>query len=199
MTHPSVEHFARAMQFKGLAPCPQDGRWEIPTDSDICTEVETIALVFGFVRALRPRLVVETGCNMGCVTKAILFALQANDPHATEPVSAVCTCDVDINCVNVVRLLADQHVKVGGGTNLYCFQGTGLEVLQRHPGADLYWIDSSDESRMAELHWLREHGKKGAVVLTHDTNLIGHVTEVHRTLPNWVLLPGPRGLGIATL
>jgi len=184
--HPSVEQFKQAMDFKGLAPCPQDGRWEIPTDSDICTEVETLQLLFGFVRALRPKVVVETGCNVGCASEVICAALQANGD------GLLWTCDVEPNFVDATQR---RHMP-------RCFASLqeGLQLVKRAcANADLYWIDSSDSSRMAELHWLREHGKKGAVVLTHDTNLIGHVTEVHRTLPNWVLLPGPRGLGIATL
>jgi len=188
MTHPSVEHFTRAMQFKGLAPCPQDGRWEIPTDSDICTEVETLQLLFGFVRTLKPKVVVETGCNVGCASLAICEALKANGNEGI-----LYTCDIEPE--NLIATFK----RVNNPARIVHFNRDGLEMVKMFSNADLYWIDSSDSSRMAELHWLREHGKKGAVVLTHDTNLIGHVTEVHRTLPQWVLLPGPRGLGIATL
>lgn len=188
MTHPSVEHFTRAMQFKGLAPCPQDSRWEIPTDSDICTEVETLQLLFGMVRMLRPTLVVETGCNVGCASAVICSALDANNNGTLH------TCDIEEN--NIL----DTFQRVTNKSRLLYYLCDGLELVKTWcEDADLYWIDSSDGSRMAELHWIRDHGKRGAVVLTHDTNLIGHVTEVHRTLPNWVLLPGPRGLGIATL
>ena len=187
MTHPSVEHFTRAMQFKGLAPCPQDSRWEIPTDSDICTEVETLQLLFGFVRTLKPKVVVETGCNVGCASSVICEALKANRNGGI-----LHTCDIEFNNCRATMQRCPGVADV--------WEGDGLALVKTFaPLADLYWIDSSDSSRMAELHWLREHGKRGAVVLTHDTNLIGHVTEVHRTLPQWVLLPGPRGLGIATL
>ena len=186
MIHPSVEQFTRAMEFKGLAPCPQDSRWEIPTDSDICTEVETLQLLFGFVRTLKPNVVVETGCNVGCASAVIAYALKANDN------GILYTCDTEIANVNATINR--------GLPRCWTTCADGLDLVKNHvTTADLYWIDSSDSSRMAELHWIRDHGKKGAVVLTHDTNLIGHVTEVHRTLPNWVLLPGPRGLGIATL
>lgn len=187
MIHPSVEHFTRAMEFKGLAPCPQDDRWEIPTDSDICTEVETLQLLFGFVRTLKPKVVVETGCNVGCASKVICEALEANGS------GVLYTCDIDD------ALMQEAQIRCGAGGRILATACDGLDLVKMVAQADLYWIDSSDSSRMAELHWIREHGKRGAVVLTHDTNLIGHVTEVHRTLPNWVLLPGPRGLGIATL
>lgn len=187
MIHPSVAQFTRCMEFKGLAPCPQDGRWEIPTDSDICTEVETLQLLFGFVRTLKPAIVVETGCNMGCASKVICEALCANKNGGI-----LYTCDIEPQYTRIARERCMGIADV--------WDSNGLSLIKTFaPLADLYWIDSSDGSRMAELHWIRDHGKKGAVVLTHDTNLIGHVTEVHRTLPNWVLLPGPRGLGIATL
>jgi len=184
--HPSVEYFKQAMDFKGLVPCPQDGRWEIPTDSDICTEVETLQLLFGFVRALRPKVVVETGCNVGCASKVICSALEANGDGGL-----LWTCDIEPS-----NITATQQRRL---SNCVILELDGLELVKTCRDVDLYWIDSSDGSRMAELHWIKANGKKGAVVLTHDTNLIGHVTEVHRTLPNWVLLPGPRGLGIATL
>lgn len=193
MIHPSVEQFKAAMEFKGLAPCPQDGRWEIPTDSDICTEVETLQLLFGMVRTIRPKVVVETGCNVGCAAAVIVAALVANGTPYPEGV--LYSCDIEEAAVVAA------YERLGHPIERWLItKEDGLELIKRHAHeADLYWIDSSDSSRMAELHWIRDHGKKGAVVLTHDTNLIGHVTEVHRTLPNWVLLPGPRGLGIATL
>src|SRR5580765_820054 len=188
MIHKSVEHFTRAMEFKGLAPCPQDGRWDIPTDSDICTEIETLQLLFGMVRMLKPKVVVETGCNVGCASKVIVSALEANNDSGV-----LYTCDIDGDNLDAA------YQRVNNSAKLCHFLIDGLELVKMFSDADLYWIDSSDSSRMAELHWIRDHGKRGAVVLTHDTNLIGHVTEVHRTLPSWVLLPGPRGLGIATL
>src|SRR5262249_28040216 len=88
VVHKSTEAFRRAMTFAGVAECPGDGRWEIPTDSDICTEVETIALAFGFVRMRRPAIVVETGCNVGCVSRAIGEALLVNGS------GLLFTCDV---------------------------------------------------------------------------------------------------------
>lgn len=184
MIHESTKQFEKAMTFVGLAPCPQDGRWLIPTDSDICTEIETVALVFGFVRALKPGLVVETGSNVGVVSQAIAQALAANG------FGMLYTCDTEQKFVEAAR------ERVGKRHAVYL--GTGLDLVQT-VSADLYWIDSSEASRVEELRWLREHGKKGAVVLAHDTSLIGCVADEVRKLPNWVLLPGPRGLGVATL
>lgn len=192
MKHPSIEQFSQAMEFKGLAPCPQDSRWEIPTDSDICTEVETLQLLFGFVRALRPKVVVETGCNVGCASKVICEALEANGGDGF-----LYTCDVEPSFTSATW---ERCKPTGGPWRIDVWQDSGLELVQRFAAdADLYWIDSSDSSRMEELRWLKEHGKKGAVVLTHDTNLIAHVADVHKTLPQWVCLPGPRGVGVAVL
>jgi predicted O-methyltransferase YrrM len=185
MTHPSVEHFTRAMQFKGLAPCPQDGRWEIPTDSDICTEVETLALVFGFVRTLKPFTVVETGCNVGCMSQAISSALMANG------VGMLYTCDIETKFTDATRV-----------RELLCctvINCDGVSLVGSHPEADLYWIDSSEESCALELECIRLHGKPGAIVLVHDTSQMGYLTEVVRSFHKHVLIPGPRGLGVITL
>ena len=148
MIHPSVEQFKAAMEFKGLAPCPQDGRWEIPTDYDICTEVETLQLLFGFVRAIRPKVVVETGCNMGCASIVIQNALEANRE------GVLYTCDTEAACVLATRERCSNVL-------VYVTHEPGKQLVWAHTAeADLYWIDSSDDSSMAELHWIREHGKK---------------------------------------
>jgi len=184
--HSSTSHFIAAMQFEGLAPCPQDGRWLIPTDSDICTEIETLQLLFGFVRMLRPRVVIETGCNVGCASSVICEALKANGDQGQ-----LYTCDV------VPEFVEKARARCGWPANVSCC--TAMEMLDAIGLADLYWIDSSEDSRAAELEWLMRHGKKGAVVLVHDTNLMGHLAQLVRGFPNHVLLPGPRGLGVITL
>src|SRR5258708_5383520 len=86
------------MTHAGFVPCNEDKRYEVPTDSGICTEIETIALVFGFVRALRPKQVVETGCNVGCMSHAIAAALAANGDGGT-----LFTCDVERGFVEATR------------------------------------------------------------------------------------------------
>lgn len=201
MIHPSATQFALAMTFSGTSPCQEDSRYEVPGDSGISTEVETLALLFGFVRALRPKVVVETGCNVGCASRAILSALQANRQHAV-----VSTCDTDLACVLAVRQIAEIMVEVSQPGEpvicLLCFQGTGLEALTRRPNADLYFLDSSEQSRVEEMRWLKVHGKNGAVVLVHDVCFpgIGDALRAEvATFANHVILPGPRGLGVITL
>lgn len=184
MTHGSVAQFQQAMTFQGLAPCPQDGRWLIPTDSDICTEIETLQALFGFVRMLRPQVVVETGCNVGCAAKVICEALKANGE------GMLYTCDVVEDFC--------QRTRVATGGTAHVYDCPGLELVSLI-SADLYWIDSSEDSRSQELEYLRRHGKQGAVVLVHDTSLMGHLAQIVRSFPQHVLLPGPRGLGVITL
>jgi len=185
MIHESTKQFEKAMTFAGLTNCPQDGRWLIPTDSDICTEIETIALVFGFVRALRPKVVVETGCNVGCMAQAICEALTANGS------GMLFTCDIEPKFVEATRRR--------GLANCTAMELSGSELVSLYPDADLYFIDSSDESRMRELEWLRLYGKPETVVLVHDTNLYAHVADVVRRFPQHAFLPGPRGLGVIRL
>jgi len=184
--HPSVTQFTQAIDFKGLAGCPQDARWQIPTDSDICTEVETLQLLFGFVRMLRPKVVVETGCNVGMASRVICEALRANADGGI-----LYTCDVDASFV-----AATQMITAGIADVWHC---GGLALVQQFPDARLYWIDSSEDSRAQELEWLREHGKPGAIVLVHDTSLMGELARIVRSFPRHIILPGPRGLGGITL
>lgn len=188
MIHPSAEHFTSAMTHSGFAPCNEDSRFAVPGCSGICTEVETLALLFGFVRTLRPRVVVETGCNVGCAAQAICSALEANGGGQLH------TCDIEAAYVEATY----QHVAHKDRLLYYLYDG--LELVKTWAAdADMYFIDSSDSSRMAELKHLRDHGKPGAIVLVHDTSLYTQVRQVVETFPRYVILPGPRGLGVITL
>jgi predicted O-methyltransferase YrrM len=184
--HKSISNLTSALDCAGFTPCNEDKRYDVPSDSGICTEVETLTLLFGFVRALRPKLVVETGSNVGCASRVFVEALAANGDGGR-----LATCDIDEVFVERLR---ERY-----GHIAYCFTLGGLELVKAMPQADLYFLDSSDESRMAELEWLRLKGKPGAVVLVHDTALYLHVQQVVASFPRHLLLPGPRGLGVITL
>lgn len=193
MIHPSATQFTEAMTHAGFASCNEDRRYDVPGCSGICTEVETLALLFGFVRTLRPKVVVETGCNVGCASQVLVSALKANGGDGF-----LYTCDID----QVFTASVWSRCYNPGDTihRIDVWQCEGLKLVQEFAAnADLYFIDSSDESRMAELEHLRAHGKKGAVVLVHDTALYPHVRELVETFARHVVLPGPRGLGIITL
>src|SRR5262249_3734993 len=185
VVHKSTEAFKRAMTFSGVAECPGDGRWEIPTDSDICTEVETIALAFGFVRMRRPAIVVETGCNVGCMTRALAEALAVNGS------GLLFSCDIEKQFVAVAQATVPSNVTVT------C--ETGLELIRRIPDADLYWLDSAADTRVPEIEYLRTHGRKGTIILAHDTACYGDLNACVRSFERSVVLPGPRGLGVITL
>jgi len=188
MIHTSAVQFTEAMNHEGFLPCNEDKRYDVPGCSGICTEVETLALLFGFVRALQPKVVVETGCNVGCASQAICAALRANGE------GDLFTCDVEQAHVNRTNLHVTYMFR------LHSYAATGLELVTIYASsADMYFIDSSDESRMEELEYLRTHGKPGAVVLVHDTSLYLHVRQVVESFPRHVILPGPRGLGVITL
>lgn len=189
MIHSSAAQFTEAMTHTGFASCNEDKRYDVPGCSGICTEVETLALLFGFVRTLRPRVVIETGCNVGCASQAICSALEANGGDGV-----LHTCDIEQAHVESARA----HVADKSRLLFYCCSGVELVRLYAAE-TDLYFIDSSDESRMAELEYLRAHGKVGATVLVHDTSLYLHVRKVVEAFPKHVILPGPRGLGVITL
>lgn len=175
------------MSFTGLDHCPQDGRWLIPTDSPICTEIETLQLLFGLIRALRPAVVVETGSNVGCASQVISAALEANGEGGR-----LFTCDIDAAC------RAEAARRIGAYHEVHDSDGLTL-VQAMAPLADVYWIDSSEAGRLEEIDWIRQHGKAGAIVLVHDTSLMGELAQAVRAFPSHVVLPGPRGLGIVIL
>ena len=116
----------------------------------IGTEPETINMVRALVWALRPFLVVETGCDVGTMTREIGMVLKALGS------GRLITCDINKRSVNLTRERCQ-----GLPVEVRLCSGSDLPELGE---ADFVFIDSSYESRVKEMDNL----KVGALGVLHD-------------------------------
>lgn len=132
--------------------CPHPERWNAA--DGLATEFEVIELVAGFVRAIQPNLVVETGTHHGFTSQAIGQALQKNG-HGK-----LITLDYDGECCKIAR----ERCK-----------GLPVDVLYQNSlhwipteQVDFGWFDSEAIYRPQEI--LKYYPfLKGAIIGIHDT------------------------------
>lgn len=159
--------------------CPDPGRWT--AHDGMATEVEVLDLVGGFVRALQPDVVVETGTWRGFGAQAIGRALQANG-HG--------------HCwtLEIVPALALEAADRCDGLPVTCLVQPAQEFEPPGP-VDFAWFDSETDQRVAEFRHLRRWMHRRTVVGFHDT------APRHRYRPQLdalgiqlLDLPTPRGV-----
>lgn len=117
------------------------------------TEREIQDFLFGFVRALRPALVVETGCFKGVSTRALGQAVEANGT------GRVVTCDIFLDHVT-----ATQRATANLPVEVWACRGIELPELKR---ADFVFCDSDYRARHDEVMAT----KPGAIIVLHDTRI----------------------------
>jgi len=153
--------------------------------SDAGTEVEVGLFVAQLVRALRPKLVVETGCFDGHTSAALLAAC------ASIGGCAFVTCDTDHERV------VETYCRLLGGPetpwDVRNCRGIDLPELRK---ADFIFCDSDYSARVEEML----AAKPDAIIVVHDTNIsynpeippLAGWVEAHGgiTFPTW------RGFGI---
>lgn len=167
--------------------CPHPEHWH--SDDGDSTEHEVSALVAGFVTALQPEYVVETGTAFGQTTAAIGKALEDNGHGrlvSLEPNAQRAQFSRD-RCEGLpVEILEVESMKF-----------TPTEKI------DFAWFDSLIHLRAAELRRFLPHMSARAVVGFHDTGphhqTRNYIQELIRegliTNPLW--LPTPRGVCFA--
>lgn len=164
--------------------CPFPDRWS-STDPD-STEIEVTMLVAGFVAALQPDLVVETGTAWGQTAKAIGEALAANGQGELvtyEPNGKRADYSADL-CADLPVTVIRQESLVGLA---------GLREQQVRVG--FAWLDSLLDLREQELWGLKPMLSRKAVVGIHDSAI--HIPGTIRKLrQQWDIidLPTPRGV-----
>jgi predicted O-methyltransferase YrrM len=172
--------------------CPDPGRWLAP-DSD-ATETDVSALIGGFVLALKPDFVVETGTYHGDTTVMIGGVLKAlrrghllsidHDPAMTQH--------------------AEKRV-LGLPVTLMTAQAS--QVVPPQP-IDLLFIDCGLDDRIKQLRNFFPYASRRCVVLFHDSALpidVPGVADMYADMQlavssglvqPWIKLPTPRGLAI---
>lgn len=157
--------------------CPHPEWWS-STDPQ-STEIEVSELVAGFVRALQPEFVVETGTCIGQTAWIIGEALQANG-HGR-----LVTLETDPE-----RAAASQQTCAGLPVTVLCM--ASLEYTPTEP-VGFAWLDSRVELRVPEFERFRPHLAPGAIVGFHDTS--PHQGDWGRAVE---CLPGTRAIRLRT-
>lgn len=167
--------------------CPHPEWWSATEDES--TEREVTALVAGFVRALQPEYVIETGSAFGQTTRAIGKALRRNGHGRLDSI------EIDPVHVRQTRLVTYRLPVTVHETSSMDF--TPAERL------DFVWFDSMGTLRVPEFRRFRPWMHPGTVVGFHDTAIFAaEIGEPVRALEREGLiralhLPTPRGVVFA--
>lgn len=133
--------------------CPHPEHWH-STDNQ-STEIEVTELVAGFVRALQPDYVLETGTCIGQTAHAIGLALRENGHGRLD------TLEPDAERAAIAR----NRCK---GLPVTVHEVPSLEFEAAAP-IGFAFFDSLIELRVPEFHKFRERLLPGAIVGFHDT------------------------------
>ena len=171
--------------------CPYPQRWQCY--DDMATEVEVLDLLTALVVALKPEVIVETGCYKGYGTERLLRGAIKNG------LGHVYTCDIDHSMVIQTR----EWLKDIGGCEIR--QCTGLELINSiSTPIDFAFLDSGGEARIRaeELRAVLPKLSPWGVVAVHDTGqthpdhreaIEGVVRELNLDV---VFFDTPRGMSI---
>jgi predicted O-methyltransferase YrrM len=133
--------------------CPEPQWWH-STDPQ-STEFEVSDLVAGFVRALQPDYVLETGTCIGQTAFAIGTALKANGHGRLD------TLEIEHD-----RAMHSRDVCKGLPVTVHEVASLEFRPAQR---IDFAWLDSLLKLRIPEFERYREWMEPGAIVGFHDT------------------------------
>lgn len=136
--------------------CPHPERWT--TADQESAENEVIALVTGFVYAIQPDCVVETGTATGATAHEIGRALKANGHGKLWTIEL----DTELACKAAKRFtLSELPINVVNRNSLHWMPPNMI---------DFAWIDSGPaETRAAEIRRWRHWFRPGAIIGVHDT------------------------------
>lgn len=162
--------------------CPYPGLWTAPDAQ--ASELEVGEFMFGLVRLLKPKLVLETGCYLGHTTVQLARAMKLNQ------LGHLHVCDLAEDKCQLVRdklLQADLPGVV--------HQCSGLELVQKFDYVNLAFIDTDDDkTRFGEIQALRLAPQ--AFVALHDARRkVATITQLRMGWPQ-LFFPTPRGLSL---
>lgn len=179
--------------------CPLPGNWS-STDGD-STELEVSQLIYGLVRGLQPRGIVETGAAWGQTTNCILDALKLNRHGVLWAIEN----DQERADELAERLLPDPQLTVVSKPSLEVELPDEFWLGR----LDFAFLDTWYELRVPEFLHFRRWMRKGTIVAIHDTRsgagehrIEGRISlrqQIERELVDTgqlrcIDLPTPRGL-----
>jgi predicted O-methyltransferase YrrM len=173
------------------AECPNPQRWSM-YDS-MTAEVEVLDFLYALVRALKPRLIVETGTFTGVSTLRMAAAMRDNGG------GRIITVEYDPKA----HAAAQQRFAASDvGRYIECRHASSLQTSVEGT-IDLLFSDSDPSIREQEVRRFLPQMSANSLVLMHDSaSVYPHVREAalrleREGLISMVLLPTPRGLVVA--
>lgn len=151
------------------------------------TEDQVITLIRGFITALQPEYVIETGTYLGHTAKAIGEALRENG-HG------------HLDTIEIDPERAAQAAERCEGLPVTVHATESRKFTPRKP-IEFAWIDEIITERNHSLARFRPHFATGAVIAVHDTGSTFRTRERLQRIP-WLTfqyLPTFRGVGIAVV
>lgn len=171
--------------------CPEPALWQCFDEQS--AEVEVLEFLYSIIRALKPKLVVETGSCRGLSACYIGKALRDNKR------GRLITCEIDPKYFEMTRELITKARLV---EQVECVLGSSLDLLIDQP-IDLLFSDSMPDIRIKELAKFDSLLSPQSLILIHDVNSGFHAQlrasvlkqDKDRNL-SVVMLPTPRGLAL---
>lgn len=157
--------------------CPYPGYWH-STDPQ-STELEVTELIAGFVRALQPEYVLETGSCIGSTSQLIGLALHENGHGHLD------SLEIEPKYAEIARARCQ-------GLPVTVHLRPSLEFKPERE-IDFLFLDSEISIRIKEFERFREHLSNRAIVGFHDTG-----PQFGEYGPDIRKLPGVHTLQLAT-
>lgn len=161
--------------------CANPERWHAV--SGLAAEIEVQELIYGFIRALQPEVVLETGTGDGDTTDVMVSAVEANG-HGH-----VITIELDPE-----RARAAAERLAGRPVDVYASPSMSFDLATLHTWGQIgfAWFDADQRQRCAEVAHFAPRFAPGAVFGIHDTG------PQHQTRKHFADLPPHQMLRLRT-
>lgn len=173
--------------------CPEPSLWQCFDEQS--AEVEVLEFMYSLVRALKPKLVVETGSCRGLSACYIGKALRDNKR------GKLITCEIDPKYHEMTRELITK-ARLLEQVECVLSSSLDLDIAVDQP-IDLLFSDSMPNIRMKELEKFDANLSTQSLIAIHDVNSGFHAQLRETVLKqdkdrklSVVLLPTPRGLAL---
>lgn len=175
----------RAEVCDGLAPDPWNHLWrQVPRfGNQMAVELEVGELLAGIVRAMKPKIIIETGTYKGFSTLMIASALKRNERGHLYT--------IDLNDWKVLeecrKFELDSFVTFIQGDSRLAIR----ELIAKIDNVDFLWLDAdhTKKSILEELEAALPAIRPGALIAFHDTILFKEeadaIKEIEHRFPTW--------------
>ncbi len=130
----------------------KDALWS--SESGDGAEQEVGDFIYGLIRLIKPKVIVETGCYVGDTTVMIEKAIKDNK------YGELYVCDIADECIKETKKRVECSVQKKTGVELIKELGDKIEFA---------FIDSGYDCREEEIEELIKHLDKGQMFVLHDT------------------------------